>query len=84
MAKEYKKNKKDNIVNLSYISQFRYDVSRNIMKEENKQIINKEEVDELIKKFDYYSGDKPEIFETIIKIALYETRVRTKEEKDGD
>lgn len=84
MATEYKGNEKDNIANLSYISQFRYDVSRNIIIEKDGKIINKEEVDELIRKFDDYSEHKPEIFETIIKIALYETRARIKGDKDGD
>jgi len=78
--------------NYSFRSLFKYDVARNIIQtDSNNKIINDKEVGEIIKLFGDYTDlnssnykTNPEMLETIIKIALYETRIRTKENKKED
>lgn len=65
----------------AFIPRFRYDVARNIVRKQNNEVVNKDEVDSLVNFFDDYSCKKPHLLETIIKIALYKIR-KSSEKKE--
>ncbi len=76
MAIKVYKNKFKPSEDLIYIPYFKYDVSRNIIIKKDNEIVNKEELHFLEQCFEEYSRKQPHILETIITIALYETRER--------
>ncbi len=76
MAKKVYTNKFQPSEDLIYIPYFKYDISRNIIIKKDSQIVNYEELQYLEQFFGQYSRNKPDIMETIISIALYETRER--------
>lgn len=83
-ALEFKKKRESNIKKLLYVPQFYYDLSRNIVKKEKGNITNEEEVRKLQEYFEKYLNNfkegRPEILETALLIALYETRERGSKE----
>ncbi|MEJ5362118.1 MAG: type III-A CRISPR-associated protein Cas10/Csm1 [Spirochaetota bacterium] len=74
MANKVYSNKFKPSEDLIYIPYFKYDVSRNIIIKENGQLKNADELQELEQCFEEYSRKYPYLLETIISIALYETR----------
>lgn len=83
MANKVYRNKFKPSEDLIYIPYFKYDVSRNIIIKKDGQLVNKEELQYLEQCFDGYSRLKPYILETIISLALYETREKEIHHKEA-